>query len=186
MAILAAALSSTHTPGLACGFHDDVTLARGIINRVYPDALHVIGALGTAVADGRLPPPDVRKGADLFGIRYRATMAAVEGFRDALSAAPATPSPFSLILLEPMLWTRFASDQAHLRAEVHVTGPAPGDLVLVSEEIIIRAVADGALSISDAHRLGLIRIYGPDEQRARFLTSYGVTAGIKRTTGGSL
>ncbi len=45
MAILAAALSSTHTTGLACGFHDDVTLARGIMNWVYPDALHVIGAL---------------------------------------------------------------------------------------------------------------------------------------------
>ena len=32
----------------ACGFHDDVTLARGIMNWVYPDALHVVGAISSS------------------------------------------------------------------------------------------------------------------------------------------
>jgi len=30
--------------GWACGYHDDVSLARGVLNWVYPDALHVVGA----------------------------------------------------------------------------------------------------------------------------------------------
>jgi hypothetical protein len=169
--VLAAALSTTITSGRACGFHDDVTLARGIVNWVYPDALHVVGAVGVAVAEKRLPPADGRTGPDLFGAKYRVTVAALEGFRDAVSGAPDRLSSFSLVLLEPMLWTRFASDQARPRAEVHVTGPAPGDLVVVSEEIVIRAVADGRLAIGEAARQGLIRFYGSDEQRARFLMS---------------
>ena len=95
-------------------------------------------------------------------------------------------SSFSLVLLGPMLWTRFAGDDGGLRAQVHVAGPTPGDLVLVSELIVIQAIADGRLAVGEAHREGLIRLYGSDEQRTRFLASYGTTADITRTTGGSL
>ena len=168
---------------MACGFHDDVTLARGVMNWVYPDSLHVVGAVGTAVAQRRLPPPDVRTHPDPFGARYRRTLAALERFGEALGAPSST---FSLVLLEPMLWTRFVADDGHLRAQVHASGPAPGDLVLVSEEIVIQAVADRRLAVAEAHREGLIRVYGPDDQRARFLTLHGATADITRTTGGSL
>ena len=33
-----------------------------------------------------------------------------------------------------MLWTRFEGDEGRLRAQVHVTGPQPGDLVVVSDD----------------------------------------------------
>ena len=156
------------TTGLACGFHDDVTLARGVMNWIYPDSLHVVGAVSTAVAERRLPPLDVRNGPDPFGARYRRTVATLERFGGALGGSS---SSFSLVLLGPMLWTRFAGDDGGLRAQVHVPGPTPGDLVLVSELIVIQAIADGRLAVGEAHREGLIRLYGSDEQRTGFLTS---------------
>jgi hypothetical protein len=181
-AAVAAALSTAGTAAMACGFHDDVTLARGVMNWVYPDSLHVVGAVGTAVAERRLRPPDVRTGPDPFGARYHRTVATLQRFGEALGS----PSPtLSLVLLEPMLWTRFVAVDGHLRAQVHVSGPAPGDVVLVSDEIVVRAIVEGSLAITDAHREGLVRTYGSDEQRARFLASYGRTAEVNRTKGGS-
>src|SRR5690349_8592188 len=91
VAVLAAALSATDVAGLACGFHDDVTLARGILNWVYPDALHVEGATAVAVAERRLPPPDVRPGPDRFGAGYRATALVLNRLREALGVAPEVP-----------------------------------------------------------------------------------------------
>ena len=167
VAVVTAALLWAATTGLACGFHDDVTLARGVMNWIYPDSLHVVGAVSTAVAERRLPPLDVRDGPDPFGARYRRTVTTLERFGGALGASS---SSFSLVLLGPMLWTRFAGDDGGLRALVHVPGPTPGDLVLVSELIVIQAIADGRLAVGEAHREGLIRLYGSDEQRTGFLT----------------
>ena len=55
--MLAAVIATASSPSasLACGYHDDVSLARGILNWVYPDALHVIGAISAAVARGACP-----------------------------------------------------------------------------------------------------------------------------------
>jgi hypothetical protein len=180
-----AAFLATASPleGFACGFHDDETLARGIMNWVYPDALHVVGATAAAVAEGRLPPPDGEMGPDPFGTRYRATVRSIERFLEVLSPAAGAPSPnFSLVLVEPMLWTRFEGDQGRLRAQVHVSGPQPGNIVLVSDTNVIRAVADGRLSIGDAHRLGLIRLYGSDDRRAQFLAAHRDAGGAHRST----
>ena len=89
-------------------------------------------------------------------------------------ASGETSPPFSssLVLVEPMLWTRFQVDRAGARTEVHVSGPRPGDAVLVSGETVIGEIAGGRLAFGDAHRLGLIRFYGSDGQLARFVELY--------------
>src|SRR5262245_42752873 len=95
----------------ACGYHDDVSLARGILNWVYPDALHVVGAVSTAVADRRLPAgASMRGGIGLLG--YHGTVRALAQHAQQLSTSSGeVPRPtFSLLLIEPMLWTRFVSE----------------------------------------------------------------------------
>jgi hypothetical protein len=176
-AVLATVLATTSFTALACGYHDDVTLARGIMNWVYPDALHVVGAISTAVAERRLPlPRSDGEAPDLFGAKYRATVKSLEQFEEALRPVfqGSSPPSLALVLVESMLWTRFEADQDEPRAQVHVSGPRPGDLVLVSGEVVIREVAIGRLSIGEALRLGLIRLYGSDDRRARFLAAYRV------------
>ena len=83
------------------------------------------------------------------------------------------PRPtFSLLLIEPMLWTRFVSDGGDVRAQVHVSGPQAGDLVAISGEEVIREIAKNRLSIGEAYRRGLIRLYGTEEQVRSFLIRY--------------
>ncbi|MBW7966793.1 hypothetical protein [Bradyrhizobium sp. BR 10261] len=157
----------------ACGYHDDVSLARGALNWIYPDALHVIGAISTAVADRRLPAgASVRRGPDLFG--YHATVRSIERLgRQLHEIAGEMPGPeFSLLLIEPMLWTRFVPDQGDLQARVHVSAPQAGELVIISGEEVIRAIANNALTIGEAYRSGLMRLYGADQQVKSFLARY--------------
>ena len=177
MAVAAAVLTTAYSPSrsLACGYHDDVSMARGLLNWVYPDALHVLGAISTAVAERRLPPPNPQRAdLDLFGSGYRMTVKPLERFAEALSAAAERPAPFSysLVLVEPMLWTRFEAHLGEMRTQIHVAGPQPGDLVLISGEGVIAEIANGRLDMGEAHRLGLVRMYGSEEQRAQFLATY--------------
>ncbi|ASY65182.1 hypothetical protein SJ05684_b42000 (plasmid) [Sinorhizobium sojae CCBAU 05684] len=173
LSLLAATLSPSASS--ACGYHDDVMMARGLLNWVYPDALHVLGSISAAVAERRLPPPSSAGAApDLFGANYRKTVRSLEQFgRNLPLASGEKPPPsVSLVLIEPMLWTRFEMGTSGLHMRVHVTGPEPEDVVLVSGEAVIAEIASGGLTIGKAHELGLIRLYGPAAKRALFLLAY--------------
>jgi hypothetical protein len=157
----------------ACGYHDDVSLARGVLNWVYPDALHVVGAISMAIAERRLPAQAPgRGGLGLLG--YHGTVRTLDQHAQQLriSSGEMLPPTFSLLLIEPMLWTRFVSDGGDLRTQVHVSGPQAGDLVVISGEVAIRAVANNGLTIREAYRSGLLRLYGTDEQVRSFLALY--------------
>jgi hypothetical protein len=169
-------LAAAPSDARACGYHDDVSVARGALNWTYPDALYVIGAISAAVAEKRLLHESVAP--DLFGSPYRATVKALEQIAGSLPAArDVAPSPFSLVLVESMLWTRFDGG-AEWHMQPHVVGPQVGDLIVVSGEVVIRAVASGGLSIGEAHDRGLVRLYGNETQIARFLDAFkGVGGG---------
>lgn len=173
VAAIVAAMAGSPGRSLACGFHNDVAIARGMLNWVYPDALRVVGATAMAVAEERLPRSDAESGPDPFGARYRALAVMLDRLKDELGAAMPSSPAFSLVLVEPMLWTRFDSDAGELRAQMHATGPRPGDLVIVTSSRVAQALVDGRFSIAEAHRLGLLRLYGTDDRQARFLAAYG-------------
>src|SRR5687768_1603261 len=156
----------------ACGYHDDVSLARGVLNWVYPDALHVVGALSAAVAEGLLPAGSSKQGAaGLLG--YQRTVRALDQHAQQLRLSPGEmpPPTFSLLLIEPMLWTRFVTESGDVRTQVHVSGPEAGDLVVISGEEVLRSVANNRLTIAKAHRSGVIRLYGRNDQVSSFLTA---------------
>jgi hypothetical protein len=79
---------------------------------------------------------------------------------------------FSLLLIEPMLWTRFESEGDDMRAQVHASGPQVGDLVVITGENVVRDIADDHVTVGEAYRHGLIRLYGTLEQKALFLNRY--------------
>ncbi len=115
--------------GRACGYHDNVSIARGVLNWVYPDALHVIGAISSAVAQKQLSHRDPESvGPGFFGSQYHATAKALERFAELLGGGSddAPELSFSLVLVEPVLWTHFEIGPRGPRAQVHVSGPAEG------------------------------------------------------------
>ena len=168
-------------PGaVACGYHSDMSLARGLLNWVYPDALHVVGAISTAVAERRLPAAaTASRGPGLFG--YHSIVRSLERHVHQLrmSSVETTLPTFSLVLIEPMLWTRFVSEGGDVRMHVHVSGPQPGDLVMISGEDVIREIANNRLSVDEAYRRGLIRLYGTEEQIAVFLDRHDKIGGVR-------
>lgn len=84
---------------LACGLLNDVTLARGMLNWAYPDALHVVGAMAAAVVEERLPWASAESGPDPFGARYRALVVMLDRLKGELGAAAPPPSAISLVLV---------------------------------------------------------------------------------------
>jgi hypothetical protein len=170
--MVGAALVASPPAALACGYHDDVSLARGVLNWVYPDALHVVGAISAAVSERRLPA--VAPGRGMTGLSgYHATARDLRQYAALLRAQTDEALPaFSLLLVEPMLWTRFVAADGRLSVQLHVAAPRPGDLVLVSGEAVVHAIANGRLTIGEAHRRGLVRFYGAPDQVARFLALY--------------
>jgi hypothetical protein len=160
---------------LACGYDDPRSASRGFLNWIYPDSLHVIGAISREVAARRLPLANFdQTGPDLFGHRFRLTKMSLDKFGEMLRAASPKPSQtsVSMVLVEPMLWTRFEPSAVGLHAKVHVSGSEPGDLVLISGEAVIGEIANGRLTIGEADKLGLIRFYGSEEQEAEFVDTY--------------
>jgi len=170
--LMAAAAASE---GRACGYDSPQTASQGFLNWLYPDSLYVIGAISREVAAGRLPVANFdQTGPDLFGRRFRLTATALEQFGKMLRAAsPGLSQPsVSLVVVEPMLWTRFDQGPDGLRTTVHVSGAQPGDLVLVAGEAVITEIAARRLTFGQAAERGVVRLYGPAPQIARFLFSF--------------
>jgi hypothetical protein len=161
--------------GRACGYDSPQTASQGFLNWLYPDSLYVIGAISREVAAGRLPLANFNQtGPDLFGRRFRLTATALEQFGKMLRAtSPGLSQPsVSLVVVEPMLWTRFDQGPDGLRTTVHVSGAQPGDLVLVAGEAVIAEIAARRLTFGQAAERGVVRLYGSAPQIAQFLLSY--------------
>jgi hypothetical protein len=86
----------------------------------------------------------------------------LQQFGDALSVEPHASDElaFSLVLIEPMLWARYAVRDGGVATSVHVNRPASGDLVVIATDAVVREMVGRRLTPERAEELGLIRIYG--------------------------
>lgn len=168
-AVLVAFLA--HAPGaLSCGYEDpnSVAFQRGVLNFAYPDALHVIGALTQARITGVVAAlPEESPRSDLFGSQLKKTTRMLHRFGDALNTSPGGDLAFSMLLIEPMLWTRFALLDGRMVTSVHTDGPASGDPVVIAAEAALAEIVAHRLTPEDAFRLGLLRFYGDPAKLAR-------------------
>ena len=163
----AIALLVSAAPALACGFEDpsNVSFQRGILNFAFPKALYVQTAVWQAQQAGLLERDQGLTGnRALLGFR-RASDALSDVARQLESGEDAVP-PFTLVMIGPVLWTRFAEGSEGLTATPHVEGPSSGDIVLVSDEPVILALAKGRIDGNTALEQGLIRIYGEPAKAA--------------------
>ena len=169
------ALAALAPVALGCGYEDPNSAAvqRGVLNHAYPNALYVVGALTQARMEGVLAPPPQAPAAqapaakDPFGSQFRKTARMLEQFGDTLGADASDDLDFSLLLIEPMLWTRFAVRGGAVAASVHVAGPAEGDAVMITTEAALAEIVGHRLTGERAADIGLIRIYGDPARIAR-------------------
>lgn len=167
-AALLACAAGAGVPGWACAFHDQVQLARGMMNWSYPDSLHVGTAVWLAQRDGRLARDAAPARGDGLSaeassrLRYLKLALLLHELGRVLAEAPGrrVRPNLAVVLLEPMLWSRYAVEDGRVRSTVHAGGPEGGDVVIVTEAPVIEALVAGRLPARDAVRLGVLRLYG--------------------------
>ena len=151
----AAALLALAAPAFACGYHGGVAQERGMMNLAYPQSLHVPTAVWKAQLGGRL------ERGELGALRVNLLLAQL---RAHFAASPAMARPnVTVVLLGPMLWSRYQPDDGGVRLAAHVDGPGQGDVVLVTEAPVVKALLEERLSVRGALDSGLLRVYGKSE-----------------------
>lgn len=166
----------------ACGYHDPKTIERGSLNWIYPESLHVTGAVWRQQQQGLLDGPDLilmqARGEEyerLLREQYRTTTAALSAFGAEMNEVevPAGMPNVSLALIEPMLWTRFVNTSDGVQIEHHTDSATKGDLVVITDVPVLEAIDAGKLTVADAHTRGLLRMYGPEEGQRVLLATHG-------------
>jgi hypothetical protein len=160
-------IAGISVPAWPCGFHDPAQMQLGLMNWVYPESLHVRTAVWQAQLDGRLARDELSDRAELTAearaqLGYLRTTRLLGQLRGTLAGAkgPEPRPTLAVVLLGPMLWSRYEMSDGGLQLQVHVNGPQPGDIVVVTESAVVDALIAGNLSGREAFELGLLRIYG--------------------------
>lgn len=161
--LVAAGLVCGGSAALACGYHNPSDVARGAMNFAYPKSLYVRTAVWQAQARGVLPPRPLRAAKDLFA--YQRMAAGLRKLGEDLGPAPGPDFGFTIVLLDSLLWTRYAAAGGGFGVAVHVNGPSKDDAVLVTESDVIRALNAGLIGFGVAEAHGLIRLYGPADRQ---------------------
>ncbi|MCO5066502.1 MAG: hypothetical protein M9924_19150 [Rhizobiaceae bacterium] len=148
---------------LACGYDNPQSIALGSLNWVYPDALYVHTAVSQAEAAGLLPSDGLGAQRGPFAF-YRAT-ATMKSFGTNLADARLAEGgvAISVVLIPQAMWTRYEIGPNGVNVHGHAEGPLEDDLVIVTEETVVRALVDGKLDPMTAENKGLLRIYGVPE-----------------------
>jgi hypothetical protein len=155
------ALTATALPGRTCGFEDpnSATMQRVMLNVVYPNALYVQGAVDEALRAGMLRPAHFTRPGDFFALQR--TTRNLRRFADILADGASADLPaFSMVLMGPVLWTRFVPGADGLAAETHVAAPSPHRIVVVTDVPALAALVQGDVSGDRAIASGLVRFYG--------------------------
>lgn len=153
----------------ACAYEDPsaADFQQGVLSAFYPKSLFVLGALTQAQLAGIIPSEPAPRANYLAG--YLKTDHSLHLFGDALRDQQSEDGElaFTLVLIEPMLWTRFQFDGGRATTFVHIDGPQPGDVVVWTAEAAVREIVDHRMTFARAEELGLVRFYGDEPKIAR-------------------
>jgi len=167
--ILCAVLVSASSAACACGLEDpsSISVLRGTLQLAYPQSLHVGTAVWQAQLEGTLPRDALALRGDLSPearamlrlVKANAMLHRLAARMNHESDQSAHPS-LAIVLLGPVLWSRFETTDGVVRPSVHVAGPEQGDVVVVTDIAVVEAISDGSLRLTDAIDRGVMRLYG--------------------------
>ncbi len=172
IACLALAAAGAARP---CGFENPNSVAgqRGIMNLAFPKSAWVSTAVWQAQKAGDLPPDALAQRDDLTP-QARASLQLMRAtwllktLAKRLDVAPGAEDrpAIAVVLMGPMLWSRVEPRDGAIaaRAQIHVGGPEPGDVVLVTDTPAIEAIVSAGMRFERAQELGLVRLYGSAAQ----------------------
>lgn len=157
LAVAIALIASCTTPGWPCGYHGFLGDGFSALHaRSITVAVAIRAAADENLLDSEIVTPKV---IDLLALN-KANLRLYR-LRSALQSGPhSTQTPFSVLLVESGMWSRYLPDGSELKLAVHTSGPLPGDEVMVTGNAVLAAIEKGRISVQDAIRRGLIVIDG--------------------------
>lgn len=154
----------TASTASACGYDNPQAFALGTLNWAYPNALYVRTAVWQAEDAGLLPPRGQPTAPGPFAFLRAASLMKQFGARLSEAKLSETGAAIAVVLIPQVMWTRFETDSDDLDVKVHATGPVGGDVVVVTNDKVVRALVNGSLDAATAEARGLLRFYGGQEQ----------------------
>lgn len=167
-AVVAADVLFSAPAASAGGFENPDDVALGLLNWAYPKALYVRTAVWQAEEAGILPPREAKPATDLFGSGFRRAATSMNGLGKRLNTgAPASAGKvsFAVVVIPAVMWTRYEPGDEGYSVRVHADGPVKGDVVIVTDEKVVRAIVEGSFDADYGEAHGLLRFYGPDERQ---------------------
>lgn len=163
-----------------CAYHNVIPDAQ--LNGIYPGSLSVAVALRQAADAGRINAAalEAQRGG---AVLYIDAVTRLQNLRKALAASPAAsglPARFSLGYVESGLWTRYAQSDGAIAIQIHTTGPAEGEPVVLTGEPVVMALLDGSLSLDDALAGGLVVIVAAEPEAASLRQALAAATGPDR------
>ena len=185
--VAALAIALLTGPASGCGLEGDpIAVEKVAVSYAYPDSLNVMAAVSSARLAGKLDRT-ISIGVQSSEQRLITSLriaAALWQLRGRLASASTGPAPsLAIVLLEPMMWSRIATAEGAPKLMLHVDGPASGDVVAVTEEVVLVAINENKISAGDALSLGLVRLYGDDGDVASARAWLQATDNTKRGSG---
>jgi hypothetical protein len=160
-AFIALASIAIAYPARACGFEDPngAPAQRVMLNIIYPKALYTLGAADTALRAGLLRRDHLTTPGDPAA--FHRTTSNLRLFSRSLSdVGQSDLTAFSMVLMGPVLWTRFRTASNGYVTDIHTNGPLAAGAVIVTDVPAIAALVSGDISGADADASGLVRFYG--------------------------
>jgi len=163
-----------------CGFEDPSSVAgqRGVMNLAFPNSAWVSTAVWQAQKAGDLPPDALAQRSDLTpqaraSLQLMRATSLLQSLAKRLDVPPGAGDrptgdrpTIAVVLMGPMLWSRVEPRDGAIaaRVQIHVAGPEPGDVVLVTDTPAIEAIVGAGMRFDRAQQLGLVRLYGSAAQ----------------------
>jgi hypothetical protein len=155
------------SPSATCGLHgDDASLQRFAVYAAYPESLHVGTKVWNAQLAGTLERdpmdrpnmvPEARRQFEY--LRTRLLLRQLQERLASVSVSKPRPA-VAVLLLGPMLWSRYTPQEAGVALDIHTTGPLDDDLVVMTEAPVLKALVEKRLTVRKAVQLGVLRFYG--------------------------
>lgn len=125
----------------------------------HPRSLEVAMAVYGATQDGRI---DVAAGGPVLDGQagLQRALWRLQRLGRLLGGADAGEPAVALVLVDSALWVRLTPTPLGAAVQSHVAGPARGDVIAVSSELVLAHMLAGRLSGHDALRQGLLLLEG--------------------------
>ena len=181
LAVLCGLMGSVSLEADACGLCSPEFVKKVTVNIVYPGALSVEGAVWQAQKAGHLAMPDIERlqtsgeeRALLDLTVFRKTVGALKTFGTLMGdGSPLDGRKATLLLVDEMMWNRFAREDGEIRLQADAIEPEAGELVIVTETVVLNAIGDASLTLNEAIEMKVLRVYGADDEVAKFLAHCG-------------